>query len=738
MYYLIHSLMKDILQTLFVASLTTLALCSPLVSNAQSGSQPLTLRSITDGTFVPKSAGSSFRPAADGKSYTIISDDHTAIIKYSYETAQPLDTLFSISKAMGVEFEDIADYRISDNGFHMILLRAPQRIYRRSVSYEAYHYDVRRNRVEPLSPTSSRVRIPLLSPNGRMCAYVIDNNIYIKKFDYDTEVQVTQDGKMNHILNGVTDWVYEEELYTTSLMTWSEESDFLAFVRSDESEVKTFDMTLYGKSNYPTTYTYKYPKAGEANSQISLLHYIVDTRETVKLDLPEQGEYYIPRLEYHNGSLYTFTLNRGQNIFHIYSTNPKSRVTKLWMEDKDERYVDSEWIRQFTFTPDGGLYVSETSGTPQLYRVSANGTRGAQISDGQADVMQLFGATSAGEAVYSVASPTPMEQTILLTDAKGKTRRLSSGKGVPTALFSKDLSYYLLRESTVSDVPVYTICRTSNGKAVAELENNNELKGQLASYRFGIKEFVKVQTDTGQTLNAWILKPSDFDPSRHYPMVMTQYSGPNSQSVLNSYGMGWEYALAEAGFVVTCVDGRGTGARGTEFKKCTYLRMGILERDDQVSAARSLGKLPYIDPSRIGIFGWSFGGYMTLMSLSEGSGTFAAGVAVAPPTDWRLYDTIYTERYMRTPQENPKGYRETSVLSHVERLQGRLLLIQGSADDNVHMQNVMHLVPALVAADKDYDMMIYTDKNHSIYGGNTRYHLYSKVIRFFQNALGAQ
>lgn len=705
------------------------------IAYSQAGAKILSLKDITSGVFVPKSAGQGFRSTEDGKAYTILADGGRAVVKYSYETGMPIDTLFSLAKATGADFEEISDYLLSRDGHHMVLLRAPKAIYRRSRSYLAYHYDVRRHKVEPLSPTSARVRIPLLSPNGRMCAYVIDNDIYIKKFDYDTEVRITTDGKVNSVLNGVTDWVYEEELYATSLMAWNTESDYLAYVRSDESQVKVYQMMLYGDGNYPTPYQYKYPKAGEKNSEISLHQYNVDTRETVTLPLPVNGEYYIPRLEYHQGQLYTFTLSRGQDIFRIYRTHPKSRVTALWMEDRDERYIDSEWIRQFVFSSAGAYYVSESSGRPQIYRVSSNGSREEALSESSEEVIKLYGATSDGSVVYSIASPTPMDRTLLKRDGKGRVRTLSCGKGVFSAVFSRDLSYYLLGESAISSVPVYTIRRTSDAKVLATLEDNAALQTKLGEYRIPQKEMIEIKTSTGQTLNAWVMKPTGFDPTRKYPLVMTQYSGPNSQSVLNEYGLGWEYALAESGFVVACVDPRGTGARGSEFKKCTYLKMGILERNDQVAAAQYLGTLPYIDATHIGIFGWSFGGYMTLMCMSEGSGTFAAGVAVAPPTDWRLYDTIYTERYMRTPQQNPKGYSETSVITHAEKLQGRLLIVQGSADDNVHMQNVMMLTPHLNKADKDYDMMIYTDKNHSIYGGNTRYHLYSKIIRHFSDAL---
>ncbi|MDO4770563.1 DPP IV N-terminal domain-containing protein [Porphyromonas sp.] len=694
-----------------------------------------TIQEITSGVFAAKRAGNGFRSTADGKHYTILSQDHSAIVRYSYETAKVVDTLFNCKTARECDFKDIEDYRISDNGHHIILLRETKPIYRRSRSYTAYHYDVRRNMVKPLATTAGKVRIPTLSPNGRMCAYVIDNDIYIKKFDYDTEVRVTTDGKMNAILNGVTDWVYEEELYTIGLMEWSPDGAFLAFVRSDESKVKTFDMTIFGRGNYPFNYVYKYPKAGEKNSDISIKLYNVDNRDTKDIKLPEKEEFYIPRMDFCNEALYVFTLNRHQSIFKVYSVNPKSFVAKVWLQDRDEKYIDTEWVRQLTFDNRGALYVNESDGTAQIYRYDKNGTLAGKVTKGKSDVAHLYGVTAAGELIYSLASPTPGDRVIIAQDKKGKQRYLSPKSGVSSVVFSKDMSYYLLSHSSATEVPSYKICRTRDAKEVKLLEDNKDLKSTLGRYDIPKKEFMMLKTAEGIDLCAWMIKPTNFDPSRRYPVVMTQYSGPGSQEVENKYETDWVVAMAQEGFIVVCVDGRGTGFRGREFKKATYLNLGILESDDQIAAAKALGKLPYIDGNRIGIFGWSFGGYNVLMCMTRGNGTFKAGVSVAPPTDWRLYDTIYTERYMRTPNENPEGYRRTSVLTHVKGLQGKLMIIQGSADDNVHMQNTMLLTEALVQADKDFDMMTYTDKDHGIHGGNSRNHLFRKVIGYFKTNL---
>lgn len=694
------------------------------------------LQEITQGAYTPYRAGIGFRPMADGKSFTIISNDGTQLLQYSYETGKKIAVLFDTKKARDCDFSTFTDYLISDSGHHIIILRDRQGIYRRSASYQAYHYDVRRNRVEPLSVEGARVRVPLFSPDGRSCAYVIDNNIYIKKFDFDTEVQVTKDGKVNAILNGVTDWVYEEELYLTSLMSWSDDSQYLAFAKTDESKVKQYDMAMYGTGLYPYTYQFKYPKAGEENSKVSIYLYHLDHRKTTPLDLGITDEYYIPRMEFHKGDLYIFTLNRHQNHLRTFQVNPQTQIAKMWLEDKDERYIDSNsWVLQLAFTDKGAYYVSETSGRPQLYRYDTAGTRQEQVTQGDYDLDTFYGITPQGEVVYSIAYPTPMDRVIVAQDQKGKVRYLSPEKGWSQATFSQDLSYYLLSHSSATELPRYEICRTKDGKALTLLEDNRELSRKLKRTQYSKREFLQINTASGQQLNAYMIKPEDFDPNRKYPVVMTQYSGPGSQTVQNKFSFGWEEYLAQEGFVVVAVDGRGTGGRGSEFKKCTYLRMGLLETQDQIEAAQALGQLPYIDAKRIGIFGWSFGGYMTLMTMTRGKGTFAAGVAVAPPTDWRLYDTIYTERYMQTPQENPRGYHETSVMPYVQGLQGHLLIIQGTADDNVHMQNVMHLVPELVSADKDYRMLFYTDKNHSIYGGNTRNHLYRQITNHFKEHL---
>ncbi len=724
--------LKSKLLLTFVTTMSVLGVCS-----AQSG-QSFDLKDLVEYKYYPRTAGDGFRSLPDGKHYTIISPDHTKILKYAYNGGKLVGTLFDTATSRECDFDTFDDYLISDNGLRIVILRETKPIYRRSRLYTAHYYDVRRNMVLPLNETPGQVRIPTLSPDGRMCAYVIDNDIYIKKFDYDTEVRVTTDGKVNHVLNGVTDWVYEEELYRINSMVWSEDSKYLTFMRTDESRVKLFEMTIFGTGNYPHTYEYKYPKAGADNALTSIRHYHVDNRKTVALLENELAteEQYIPRMEYHGGKLYVLTLNRNQNHLRGYQIDPDSHRAKLWMQHKDELYIDTNnWVMQMQITPKGTYYVSDESGTAQIYLYSPVGTRQKQLTTSPYEVTHVYGVSASGEVFYQIAAPTPMDRQVVATTLDGRTRLLSPEKGYSDATFSADMSYYLLDYSSTTVLPRYSVHAGGTGKEIQVLEDNHKLSEVLGTKRLASKEFVQLRTDDGVLLNALVTKPADFTPQKRYPVVMTQYSGPGSQTALNRFKLGWEQYLAQEGFIVVSVDGRGTGGRGRDFLKCTYGQLGILESEDQIMAARALAKLPYVDGKNIAIWGWSFGGYNVLMSMSRGSGTFKAGIAVAPPTDWRLYDTIYTERYMRTPQQNNRGYDQASVFTHVGGLQGALLLVQGTADDNVHFQNVMQLVPYLVEHNKDYRMLIYPDKDHSIHGGNTSYHLYRQMVNFLNENL---
>ena len=694
--------------------------------SAQNGSKRVDLKEITDGKFRQVTAIGEMRSLPDGEHYTAMNKDRSMIIKYSYRTGNPVDTLFNARTARESTFDDFDGYDISSTGHHILVWRETEPIYRRSFKAMVYDYDVRRNYVKPVSDSKNKQMIPTYSPDGRMCAYVVDNNIWIRKFDYDTEVQVTKDGELNKILNGITDWVYEEEFAVTNLMAWSPDSEYLTYVRFDESEVPEYSMQMWGNGLYPGYYNFKYPKAGEKNSKVTVHSYSVATKDIKELKVPVEGDYYIPRITFTTNSdqLAVMTLNRQQNVFNMYYVNPKSGVSRLILRDENKCYVDSEWLTSIHFNPSGFTYVSEQDGYSHIYLYSPTGVMQRQVTKGNWDVTRLIGYDDATKVVYyESAEESPLRRSVYKIDQKGVKTKLSEGEGTNSADFSANYAYFVNNYSNANTPAVITVNETKSKKVLRVLQDNAALREKLANTSFSKKEFFKVHTASDIELNAWIVKPVDFDDSKKYPVLMVQYSGPNSQQVLDKYGFDWEHYLAANGIIVVSVDGRGTGARGEAFRKCTYLRMGDLESRDQVEA------------KRIAIWGWSFGGYNTLMSMSVGNGTFKAGIAVAPPTDWKYYDSVYTERFMRTPKENFSGYAATSPIRLAKDLQGKLLLVHGTADDNVHFQQTMDYAEALVQAGKQFDMQVYKDRNHSIYGGNTRYHLYTRMSNFLLDNL---
>jgi dipeptidyl-peptidase-4 len=699
---------------------------------AQNGSKRVDLKEITDGQFRQVTNIGEMRSMPDGEHYTAMNDARNMIIKYSYRTGNPVDTLFNTEKARECTFDKFDGYTISSTGHHILVWRDTEPIYRRSFKANVYDYDVRRNYVKPISDSKGKQMIPTFSPDGRMVAYVSDNNIWIRKFDYDTEVQVTKDGEMNKILNGITDWVYEEEFAVTNLMAWSPNSEQLAFVRFDESEVPEYSMQMFGEGLYPGYYNYKYPKAGEKNSKVTLHSYDVTTKDTKELKVPVEADSYIPRIVFTNNDdqLAVMTLNRHQNVFNMYYANPKSGVFRLILRDENKAYVDSEWLNSIHFYANSFSYVNEQDGYAHIYLYSPTGVMQRQVTKGNWDVTAFLGYDEATKTVYyESAEESPIRRAIYKIDAKGVKTKLSTQEGTNNATFSDNFAYYVNQYSNANTPVKITVNETKSNKVLRVLQDNARLVDKLAGYSYAEKEFIKVRTASDYELNAWIVKPVDFDESKKYP-VLFQYSGPNSQQVLDKYSFDWEQYLAANGIITVCVDGRGTGARGEAFRKCTYLRMGELESKDQVEAAQALGKLPFVDKSRMAIWGWSFGGYNTLMAMSVGNGTFKAGIAVAPPTDWKYYDSVYTERFMRTPKENFEGYAATSPIRLAKDLQGKLLLIHGTADDNVHFQQTMDYAESLVQAGKQFEMQVYKDRNHSIYGGNTRYHLYTRMSNF--------
>jgi len=705
---------------------------------AQQGVKRVELTEVIGNTFRQETGTGEMRSLPDGEHYTQINAERTMVIKYAYRTGNAVDTLFNTRTARECTFDTFDDYIVNSTGFRILILRESEPIYRRSFKAAVFDYDVRRNMVKPLTESGRKVMIPTFSPDGRMCAFVLDNNIWLKKFDFDTELQVTKDGAPNQIINGATDWVYEEEFSVTNLMSWSADNEYLAYVRFDETQVPEYSMQIYGDGLIPEYYNFKYPKAGNANSTISLHSYCVETRDTKLLNTPMDKDGYIPRIVFTTDpeQLAVMTLNRHQSLFNMYYVNPKSGVSRLILKDENKQYVDSDWLNEIQFNKNGFLYVSEKDGYAHIYQYSPTGVEQRQVTKGNWDVTALIGLDVATNTVYyESAEESPLRRSVYKVDTKGAKTRLSTETGTNSASFSANYAYYVNRFTNINTPVVITVHETKTGKALRVLQDNAGLKTRLGDYAFKYKEFMTLQTASGYELNAWIVKPANFDESKKYPVMIFQYSGPNSQSVVDRFEFGWEQYLATNGVICVGVDGRGTGARGEEFRKCTYLRMGELEAKDLVEAAQALTKLTCIDGNRIGIWGWSFGGYSTLMAMSTGNGTFKAGIAVAPVTDWRYYDTVYTERFMRTPQENANGYQITSPIRLAKNLQGRLLLIHGTADDNVHFKQSLDYAEALVQAGKQFDMFIYRDRDHGISGGNTRNHLYTKMSLFIMDNL---
>ncbi|NDV77749.1 S9 family peptidase [Dysgonomonas sp. 511] len=698
-----------------------------------SNAQQLNLRDITSGKYYPAGTPNSVS-SADGESYFQIDVTYSKIIKYSYKTGLPVDTVFDVKKARECTFDSFQGFIMSPDEKRLIVYNEYEPVYRHSFKAMHYYYDIRRNLVRKLSEQPGKQSIPTFSHDGRMLAYVIDNNIWLSKFDFDTESQITKDGEYGKIINGATDWVYEEEFKSTCLMDFSADGQLLAFVRTDESDVPLFPMQIYSNQLYPQFYAFKYPKAGEQNSKVTCNVFDIDAKTIRKMNIPADTEY-IPRIEFlpEGDDLAIFTLNRDQNKFNLYVANARSAVAKSVLYEENERYVDYVNVEFTYFFGNQFIYLSEKEGYSHLYLYDKTGVMQKQLTSGNFDVTAFLAVDPVSKAVfYEAAEESPLRREIYKVDmVKGTKTKLSAKAGTNTAKFSKNGKYFVNSFTNTSTPRIVTV-HDAAGKQLRVLHDNAALQGSLSALNIPAKEFITVKSADGKDLNAYILKPSDFDPSKKYPLIMIQYSGPNSQQVRDRFVIDWTDYATTQGFIVACVDGRGTGARGEEFRKCTYMNLGIYESDDQIAAAKYFATLPYIDSNKIGIWGWSFGGYNVLMSMSRGNGIFKAGVAIAPVTDWRFYDTVYTERYMRTPQQNDAGYDAGAPIDLASQLEGNLLIVHGSADDNVHFQNTMEYADALVRANKQFDMFVFTDKDHSIRGAANRTYLYNKVINYFK------
>lgn len=709
--------------------------------------QKVTLQDVAQGTYRVQNIYG-LKPMLDGDHYTQISSDHKRIVKYSFKTGKEVETIFDVTKARDCNFKTFDDYILSPDEKLILIQTETKPIYRHSFTAIYYIYNVKNNTLEPLSNNGPQ-QVPLFSPDGNQIAFVRNNNIFLVKLLFgNSESQVTKDGEYNKVLNGIPDWVYEEEFSFNRAFDFSADSKMIAYIRFDESQVPMFSFPWYkGMSpakedyaTYPGKYEYKYPKAGETNSTVTVHTYDIKSHVTRQMDLPLDKDGYIPRIKFTSDpeKLAIMTLNRHQNRFDLYLANPRSATCKVAIRDEAEQYIKEQEYGGIAFYPNHIVLMSERDGYNHLYLYTIAGNLVRQITKGNFEVTDFLGYDETnGTTYYASNEGSPLRTAIYKIDSKGKKTKLSTKEGTNNALFSKNFTYFINTYSS-KDTPTEITLNDSKGRKLGTLLDNKQLKSQLTQLNMPIKEFFTFKTSQGVELNGWMMKPANFDPNKKYPVIMHQYSGPGSQQVLDKWGIGsfgdggmFEAYMCDKGYIMVCVDGRGTGGRGAAFEKCTYLFLGVKESEDQVETARYLGSLPYIDGSRIGIWGWSFGGYNTLMSMSDGSGAFKAGVAIAAPSDWRFYDTVYTERFMRTPKENADGYNAGSAISRASKLQGKLLLIHGTADDNVHYQNAAEYSEALVQANKQFDMQVYTNRNHSIFGGNTRNHLMNRVADFF-------
>ena len=701
----------------------------------------ITLEEIWSGTFRTEGM-QALHSMKNGKQYSILNFDrqtrNSTIDIYDYKTLQKEITLVSSE-----EIEDIEgffDYTFSPDESKVILTTNEVPVFRRSRLGEYYVYDI--NDKSLIKVSEEFVQEPTLSPDASKIAYGYKNNLYVKDLTTGKVEQITFDGEKNKIINGITDWVYEEEFSFVRAFDWNKDSNQIAFIRFDETSVPEFSMDVYGSDLYQTQQVFKYPKAGETNSIVSLLLYNLNTKKLSEIKVDKSyNDFYIPRLQWTNDAnvLSAQYMNRHQNELDLWMINTSSKVSKLVLAEKDKAYIDVTF--DLTFLKDNSfIWTSENDGFNHIYHYSREGELINQVTNGNWEVTNYYGFNEKVNTIYFQSTENgSINRDVYSIKLNGKSKkRLTKTTGSNSASFSADFTYFINTHSSATTPPEYTLNIAKSGEVVKSIKDNDKLAQKIGDYKTSKKEFSTINVN-GNDLNMWMIKPADFDDSKTYPLFMYQYSGPGSQSVANRWNGTndyWYQMLAQDGYVVVCVDGRGTGFKGAEFKKVTQNELGKYEVEDQIAVAKKLGELPYIDESRIGIWGWSYGGFMSSNALFKGNDVFNMAIAVAPVTSWRFYDTIYTERYMTTPQENPSGYDENSPINHVDKLKGDFLLIHGTGDDNVHVQNTMRMVEALIQADKQFEWMIYPDKNHGIYGGNTRLHLYKKMTNFIHETLG--
>ncbi|MBT8288072.1 MAG: S9 family peptidase [Bacteroidia bacterium] len=701
----------------------------------------ITLEDIWNGTFRTERMDA-LHSMKNGKQYSVLNFDRSnrtsTIDVYDYETLSKVNTIIKSSELEDIEY--FIDYEFSDDEAKILLTSDLQSIYRRSTLGTYYVYNISTGTTTLVS--DNQIQEPTFSPNGDRVAYGFNNNLFVFDLVTGETKQLTFDGEKNKIINGITDWVYEEEFSFVRAFEWNADGTRIAYIRFDETEVPEFSMDVYGEDLYPDQLVFKYPKAGEKNAEVKLFIYDLKKDKTSEVKVGKSySDFYIPRIKWTNSAdiLSVQYMNRHQNELDLWMIHAGNMSSDLVLAEKDEAYIDVTF--DLTFLKDNSfIWTSEADGYNHIYHYNLKGKLINQVTKGNWEVTSYYGYDDKTRRIYyqSVENGSINRDVYAIGLNGRKKERLTKNNGMNNASFSADFTYFINSFSSATTPTEYTLNRASDGNLVKSIIDNDALAQKVADFKTSRKEFSTINVN-GNALNMWMIKPADFDPGKEYPIFLSQYSGPGSQSVSNRWHSSndyWYQMLAQKGYIIACIDGRGTGLKGAEFKKVTQRELGKYEVEDQIEAARQLGELPYIDAGRIGIWGWSYGGFMSSNCLFKGNDVFKMAIAVAPVTSWRFYDTIYTERYMATPQENPSGYDDNSPINHVDKLKGDFLIIHGSSDDNVHVQNTVRMVEALIQADKQFEWMIYPDKNHGIYGGNTRMHLYKKMTDFIDRTLG--
>ena len=675
----------------------------------------------------------------DGGNYTALENNN--IVQYDIATGNAVKTIVE-GNSLSTPLE-IDDYSFSADESQVLLLTNQRGIYRHSFVADYYVLDLGSKELRPLSEEGNE-QYATFSPDGSKVAFVRANNLFYVDLD-DMELHtITNDGVQNSIINGTTDWVYEEEFAFVKAFHWSPDSRKIAYQSFDESRVKEYNMQVWNVGLYPHDYRFKYPKAGEDNSLVSVTIFHLDGDKKVPVDIGTETDIYIPRVKWTRDAslLSVIRMNRLQNELFLLHANAASGKTSTVLHETSETYIDINDTDYLTYLSNGKefIHASEMDGYKHLYLYTMDGKQARQLTSGNWEVSTFYGVDEkAGVIYYQSTENSPLERDVYSISLSGKKKtRLSTDAGVTRANFSADFSYYVKYFSSATQPLVVSLYKTRGNKQIKVLKDNANLRKAVAEYGVVAKEFYTFKTVDGTELNGYMLKPADFDPNKKYPVFMYQYSGPGSQQVMNSFGGGHFYfhqMLVQKGYIVSVIDGRGTGGRGEAFKKQTYADLGNLETVDQIESAKYLATLPYVDGSRIGIWGWSFGGYTSSLCMFKGADFFKAGIAVAPVTNWRFYDTIYTERYLKRPQDNASGYDDNSPVFYADGLKGKYLLIHGTGDDNVHFQNAVILQNALIQAGKKFDSFYYPDLAHSLYGGNGRMHLYTMMSDFVLNNL---